>query len=76
MNEPTLIERHSTRGAWAIGILRQTDRTGTEVWSVIRINPKNQYITISHHGNEPAAREAANTEWKGDTAWKRRNSGV
>lgn len=62
-----LIKEAPTGQGWAIGLIQKTAySTGKPYWSVIRINPKREYLALSSHYNLTEARAAANEEWKHD----------
>jgi hypothetical protein len=62
MNTNTaLIASANTRNGFAIGIVRTGDR-----FSVVRMDRRSKYVTLTNHTTEAAARKAANVEWAAD----------
>jgi hypothetical protein len=61
--QPALIASANTRNGFAIGVIRTCD-----IFSVVRMDRRSQYVTISNHSTEQAARSAANKEWAADCA--------
>ena len=59
----TTIQVANTINGFAIGLIKCT-RDGS--YSVVRVDRKNKFITISNHKTEAEARKAANKEWAAD----------
>jgi hypothetical protein len=58
-----LVKTMETQRGYAIGIISQ-DINSEDHFSVIRINEKSQYVTLSHHGtNATEAEKTAYKEW-------------
>lgn len=70
MRDPKIIKIANTRDGWAIGLIERFEwETGAHYdYAVIRINPQNKYLTISHHKDLSKARAAANAAWISDSA--------
>lgn len=66
INTPKLITSANTVAGFAIGITEQVDRTGTAVFSVVRMDRQSRYVTISRHTTEAEARKRANVEYRFD----------
>jgi len=64
------VKMANTRNGWAIAIMKTANRkkAGAEIFSVVRVSPKNQYVTLTDHNNEAAARKSANHYWAQDVA--------
>ena len=68
-NTDTLIACANTIGGWAIGIVRSSHyKTGKHFYRVVRLNEKSQYVTITTHDTETAARTRANAEYRSEMA--------
>jgi hypothetical protein len=59
----SIIATAHTRNNWGIGIIRRGSR-----YLVVRSNAKHQYIVLTAHTTEEAARASANTYWIADRA--------
>jgi predicted peptidase len=58
-----LIASANTRNGFAIGVVRNAGR-----FSVVRMDRRSKYVTLTIHATEAAARKAANIEWAADRA--------
>jgi len=58
----------NTRNGWAIAVMKTPNRVqaGAEIFCVVRVDPKNKYVTLTNHDNEAAARKTANKYWLQD----------
>lgn len=66
----TAVKMANTCNGWAIAVMKTPNRkvAGAEIFSVVRVDPKNKYVTLTQHDNEAAARKSANHYWAMDRA--------
>jgi len=63
MNTDKLIQSANTRNGFAIGIVLNGY---SGLYTVVRMDARSQYVTISAHATEADARQSANVEWTAD----------
>lgn len=62
------VQMANTRNGFAIAITKVPNRikTGQSVFSVVRVDRSNAFVTLTNHDNEVEARKVANKYWLQD----------
>ena len=62
------VQMANTVNGFAIAITKVPNRikTGQTVFSVVRVDRTNKFVTLTNHDNESAARKTANKYWLQD----------
>lgn len=62
----TVIATNYTCYRWAISIHLVKDKTGRDLYQIVRVTPENTFCVIASERTERAARATANAEWDAD----------